>query len=124
LIDRRVGDLRENGQGDTAYKFLCLDTQLVFETYDHSALYSPFTGSSNIEYVGTEDYSMYGEEEGFMTPSKVPSSQRDMRQQKPLKSNPSGAKSLPWKTKRGKSNPAPDKGSVMGSSASKKGYVR
>ena len=37
------------------YKYLCRDSNQMFETYGETATYSPFTGSMNIELVETEE---------------------------------------------------------------------
>ena len=47
LIEKRMSEMPiDTGM---EYKYFCLDTGMSFCTYGESAMYSPFTGSMNIE---------------------------------------------------------------------------
>lgn len=127
--------LSENMVGSMEYKYVDLDTGLYFETYDGHAMYSPFTGGTNIEMandagmvdVPTEvpmSYEAVNPAE-YMKPSPVPGNQGDPYMQNPLMPNPvppSGPTYSPNTPITG--NPAPDvQGQIGADDADPKGYV-
>lgn len=122
LIEDRMSEMDMMGMyGDEDYEgqyYTCMDTGQRFETYGGDAMYSPYTGSTNItiaEEVGEQDY---------MKKTDIPPSQKNMQKQTPLAMNPAPAQPSPPPTTQLYPNPAPDASGMVGATqANPQGFV-
>lgn len=128
LIEDRVSEMDDMGMyggndfGEDEYYYTCMDTGMRFETYGEAAMYSPYTGSSNI--VMSEE--VVEQPSDYMKSTDIPPSQKNMQKQVPPSMNPAPSQSGPatWQTTQTSPNPAPDASSMVGAtSAGPQGFV-
>ncbi|MCG8435641.1 MAG: hypothetical protein MJA83_16580 [Gammaproteobacteria bacterium] len=138
LISEKLKEkgLSESMVGEMSYKYVCMDTGMYFETYDGHAMYSPYTGSTNIGMAGAEKEMAspmpppyYGEAvdpSQYMAPRPIPSNHQDPYTQNPVSPNPAPAQpaDTSWMNTPWTPNPAPDvQGRVGADDADPSGYV-
>lgn len=103
---------------ESEYKYTCMDTGLMFETYGEMASYSPFTGSMNISMMESV------REQDSQKPTGIPASQANPMQQTPVAANPAPAGAPNWMNTPVSGNPAPDAQNLIGTvAADGQGYV-
>ena len=125
LIEERVSEMDDMGMYndlEDEYNYTCMDTGMDFETYGEAAMYSPFTGSSNI----TMREEVTEQPSDYMKPTDIPSNQKNMQQQVPLSPNPAPTQPGPgsWQTTQLSPNPAPDAQGMIGADqAGPQGFV-
>lgn len=125
LIEERVDEMGPDTFGDLneEFKYTCMDTGMIFETYGEPAAFSPYTGSPNImEEVGHPAEAVNPNE--YMKPTGIPPSQANMHKQVPIAPNPAATGPGLPPTTQVSPNPAPDVQGVIGApTADPRGFL-
>ncbi len=126
LIEQKLKEMPNmmygNDSMEMTYKYTCMSTGMMFETYGKPATYSPFTGGTDIEPMMDHQEAVNPGE--YMKPTGIPPSQANPQVQTPLAPNPVPPAPPAWQNQPWAPNPAPDAQATIGATqAAPTGYV-